>query len=133
MNIIDNTSFSLKIKYEDTSFLFTVDAEHKEERDIVKAGYDIGCDDLQVAHHGSEISTRYLWLCDADVIIYRTDMQGHIICIIDESKVNFDVEWNPDADTLVGAGSDSHSIPQEPSRSTVDAVRSESDGLEELE
>lgn len=140
-SILNNTSIVLKVKYGGTSFLFTADAEQEEERDIMNAGYDISCDVLKVGHHGSETSTRYLWLREAapsyavissgknspyghpsedvlsklrdgDVIVYRTDMQGHIICNSDGSEISFDLDRNPDADTLAGAGPGSNSSPK---------------------
>lgn len=129
----NNTSIVIRISYGNTRFLFTGDAEVVEEDEILDAGYDVSCDVLKVGHHGSNTSTGYRWLreaspkyavisCgkdneyghptestlsklrDADVTVYRTDMQGHIICTSDGETVNFSVERNADADTLSGAG-----------------------------
>lgn len=129
----NNTSIVLKIQYGATSFLFTGDAELDEETEILNAGYDISCTVLKTGHHGSSTSTGYRWLreanpeyavisCgngneyghpheavlsrfrDAEVKVYRTDLQGHIICRSDGTTVTFEVEQNPNADTLAGAG-----------------------------
>lgn len=129
----NNTSIVLRIVYGNTSFLFTGDAETIEEGEILDAGFTVDCDVLKVGHHGSETSSGYRWLRetspsyavisvgngnsyghphestmsrlrDADVTVYRTDMQGTIICYSDGNTVTFDVERNNDADTLSGAG-----------------------------
>lgn len=141
----NNTSLVIKIQYGSTSFLFTGDAEYDEESEILDAGYDVSCTVLKVGHHGSSSSTSYRWLRsaapqyavisvgtgnsyghptdatlsrlrDADVVTYRTDMQGDIICTSDGTSVTFDVKRNADADTLAGAGAGgNHSadLPQE--------------------
>ena len=46
-------------------------------------------------------------LRDADVTVYRTDMQGDIICTSDGKVVSFSVERNADADTLASVGPNS--------------------------
>ena len=43
-------------------------------------------------------------LRDADVTVYRTDLQGTITCITDGSEYAFMVQKNPNADTLYDAG-----------------------------
>ena len=43
-------------------------------------------------------------LRDADVTVYRTDLQGTVTCITDGSEYAFMVEKNPEADTLYDAG-----------------------------
>lgn len=129
----NNQSIVLMIQYGSTRFLFTGDAELEEENEILDAGYDIKCDLLKVGHHGSQSSTGYRWLReaapayavisvgtdnsyghptedvlsrlrDAEVTVYRTDLQGHIICSSDGSTLSFRTERNSDADTLAGAG-----------------------------
>lgn len=141
----NNTSLVIKIQYGSTSFLFTGDAEYDEESEILDAGCDVSCTVLKVGHHGSSSSTSYRWLRstapqyavisvgtgnsyghptdatlsrlrDADVVTYRTDMQGDIICTSDGTSVTFDVKRNANADTLSGAGAGgNHSadLPQE--------------------
>ncbi len=127
---INDTSIVTKITYEETSFLFTGDAERESEQDILEKGTDISADVLKVGHHGSENSTTYPFLReimpeiavisvgegnkyghpteealsrlrDADVKVYRTDMQGHIKITSDGKNLtvttnkNQDIETNP--------------------------------------
>jgi competence protein ComEC len=124
----NNISIVLKIVYGETSFLFAGDAERPEEAGILEAGYDISATVLKVGHHGSDTSTTYPFLreimpeyaiisCgkgnsyghphentlsrlrDADVTLYRTDIQGTVICVSDGETVVFTVERNADART----------------------------------
>lgn len=111
----NNGSVVMKIIYGDTSFLFTGDAERKEEQEILKAGYDISATVLKIGHHGSKNSTTYPFLRevmpryaiisvgdnsyghptddtlsrlrDADVKVYRTDVNGDIIAESDGKTV----------------------------------------------
>lgn len=129
-NDINDTSIVTKITYGETSFLFTGDAERDSEQDILERGTDISADVLKVGHHGSENSTTYPFLReimpeiavisvgegnkyghpteealsrlrDADVRVYRTDMQGHIKITSDGKNItvttnkNQDIETNP--------------------------------------
>lgn len=132
----NNTSIVLKVEYGDTAFLFSGDAEQSVETSIIEEGYDIECTVMKVPHHGSDTSLSYRWLneampeygiisvgannsyghpCedtlsklrDADVTVFRTDLQGHIICTSDGKSVSFEVEKNEDADTLADAGAGS--------------------------
>ena len=132
----NNLSIVLRVVYGDTAFLFTGDAEREEEQDIVDAGYFLQSTVLKVGHHGSANSTTYPFLReimpeyavisvgadntyghpaedvlsrlrDADVEVYRTDMQGDVICTSDGETVSFSVARNADADTLGGIGSNS--------------------------
>lgn len=125
----NNTSIVLRIKYGETSFLFTGDAEREAEQDILDKKYNLASTVLKVGHHGSDTSTTYPFLReimpkyavisvgngnsyghptdatlsrlrDADVKVFRTDMQGTVICKSDGKTVSFAVEKNPDADTL---------------------------------
>jgi competence protein ComEC len=124
----NNTSIVMKITYGETSFLFTGDAERAEEADILEAGYDLSATVLKVGHHGSETSTSYPFLrgimpqyavisCgtgnsyghphdntlsklrDADVTLYRTDLQGTITVVSDGKTVNFTTEKNETVQT----------------------------------
>lgn len=148
----NNTSIVLRIVYGETSFLFTGDAETVEENEILDAGYTVDCDVLKVGHHGSETSTGYRWLReaspsyavisvgegnsyghphestmsrlrDADVTVYRTDMQGTIICYSDGYNVSFEVENNANADTLSGAGAGGNHT-EEPEDTTAQSADS---------
>lgn len=53
-NDLNNCSIVIKLSYDDTSFLFTGDAEKKELEQITG---DISADVLKVGHHGSNTST----------------------------------------------------------------------------
>lgn len=114
----NDTSIVMKITYGDTSFLFTGDAERTAEADILDAGYDLSATVLKVGHHGSDTSTSYPFLReimpeyaviqvgkdnsyghptentlsrlrDADVKVYRNDLQGDIVCTSDGKSVTF--------------------------------------------
>ena len=124
----NNMSIVMRVTYGETSFLFTGDAERALEQDILEAGYDISATVLSVGHHGSDTSTTYPFLreimpiyavisCgrdnqyghphdnllsrlrDADVTVFRTDMQGTIIAVSDGRTVSFTTERNADAQT----------------------------------
>lgn len=132
----NNTSIVLRVVYGETSFLFTGDAEREEEQDILAAGYTIQSTVLKVGHHGSANSTTYPFLReimpeyavisvgannsyghptedtlsrlrDAEVTVYRTDMQGDVICSSNSKTVFFTVDRNADANTLGGIGPNS--------------------------
>ena len=128
----NNSSIVLRVDYGQTSFLFTGDAETQAEADILDAGYDVSATVLKVGHHGSETSTGYRWLRavapayaviqvgtgnsyghphestmsrlrDAEAELYRTDLQGHIVCRSDGQTVTFTTqkqtaETNPTAE-----------------------------------
>lgn len=125
----NNTSIVLRIVYGTTSFLFTGDAEREEEQDILDSGCTLSSTVLKVGHHGSSNSTTYSFLReimpeyavisvgsdnsyghpteealsrlrDAEVTVFRTDMQGHIVCRSDGVNVKFSVQKNADADTI---------------------------------
>lgn len=134
----NNTSIVLRIVYGNTSFLFTGDAERDEEQDILNAGYTLKSTVLKVGHHGSDTSTSYPFLReimpevgiisvgqgnsyghptedtlsrlrDADVKVYRTDMQGDIVVTSDGKAVTVVPSKNADADTLASAGAGQNS------------------------
>lgn len=117
----NNTGIVLRISYGETSFLFTGDAEREVEERILDSGTDVQSTVLKVGHHGSETSTSYRFLYevqpkyavisvgadnsyghphdavtsrlrDADVEVYRTDLQGDIICTSDGKTVMFSTE-----------------------------------------
>ncbi len=124
----NDTSIVLKVVYGETSFLFTGDAERTAEADILDAGYDLSATVLKVGHHGSDTSTSYPFLReimpeyaiiqvgegnsyghptedtlsklrDAEVKVYRNDLQGTIICTSDGKTVSFTTEKNESAQT----------------------------------
>ena len=144
----NNSSIILKIEYGETSFLFTGDAERNAEQVILNAGLDLSATVLKVGHHSSDTSTTYpfLWeimppyavisvgtdnsyghpaedtlsrLRDADVTLFRTDMQGDIYCTSDGKHVSFSVSRNADADVFGGIGNNSTQKPEtQPSEDT---------------
>lgn len=125
---LNNTSIVLKITYGETSFLFTGDAEREEEQEITAKDYDLSATVLKIGHHGSENSTSYVFLReimpeyaiisvgkensyghpaeetlsrlrDADVKVYRTDLQGDIIAKSDGKKVTVTPSKNANIET----------------------------------
>ncbi len=117
----NNTSIVLKVEYGDTAFLFTGDMETDAENDMLdwwEGRMDFGCDVLKVGHHGSNTSTGYRFLNEANptygvisvgegndyghpheeplsrlkqagVIILRTDKLGHVIAFSDGETIRF--------------------------------------------
>lgn len=114
----NNTSIVLRVAYGSTSFLFTGDMESSAEKDLVESGVELKSTVLKVGHHGSTTSTSYQFLRavaptygvisvgtdnqydhpnddvlsrlrDADVTLYRTDLQGDIICTSNGSTLTF--------------------------------------------
>lgn len=119
----NDTSIVMKVTYGETSFLFTGDAERTAEADILDAGYNLSATVLKVGHHGSDTSTSYPFLReimpeyaviqvgkdnsyghptedtlsrlrDADVKVYRNDLQGDIVCSSDGKTVSFTTTKN---------------------------------------
>ena len=117
----NNRSIILKVKYGKTSFLFTGDAEREAEQSVLNSGMDLSSTVLKVSHHGSSDSTTYPFLRavmpkyavisveknndynhpsdivlgrlgDADVKVYRTDMNGDIIFTSDGDVVTASTE-----------------------------------------
>ncbi len=126
---VNDSSIILKIDYGKTSFLFAGDAEWEAENTATYSGYDLSADVLKVGHHGSDTSTGYVFLReimpkyavisvgksnnyghphdlplsrlrDADVKVFRTDLQGDIYCISDGETITFSVKKNANADTF---------------------------------
>lgn len=126
------------VEYGDTSFLFTGDAEREAEEAVLDQ--DLSADVLKVGHHGSETSTSYVFLNevlpdyaiisvgagnsyghpddavlsrlrDADVQVFRTDMQGDIVVTSDGENITITPSRNANAltnPTLVdGSGQNS--------------------------
>ncbi len=114
----NDTSIVLRVEYGKTSFLFTGDMESVAERDLLDAGVNLQATVLKVGHHGSSSSTSYRFLRevapqyaiisvgegnsynhpnedvlsrlrDADVGLYRTDLQGDIICMSNGEALTF--------------------------------------------
>ena len=114
----NDTSIVLRIVYGETSFLLTGDMETSAEADLLDAGVELRSTLLKLGHHGSSTSTSYRFLRevaptygvisvgtdnsyghpndevlsrlrDADVILYRTDLQGDVICSSDGKTLTF--------------------------------------------
>ena len=134
----NNTSIVLRIDYGQTSFLFTGDAEREAEQVILNSGANLKATVLKVGHHGSDTSTTYPFLReimpqyavisvgtgnsyghptentlsrlrDADVKVFRTDLQGDIYCTSNGKTVSFSVKKNSNADVFGGIGNNSTS------------------------
>lgn len=117
----NNTSIVLRIDYGKTSFLFTGDAERPTEEILLERNANLSATVLKVGHHGSDTSTTYPFLRsvqpkyavisvgkdndyghpheealsrlqDADVEIFRTDLQGDVFCTSDGTNVTFGTE-----------------------------------------
>ncbi len=124
----NNSSIVLRLMYGDTSFLFTGDAEREAEQVILNSGCALRSDVLKVGHHGSDTSTTYPFLrevmpqyavisCgadnpyghpdkgvlsrlrDAQVQVFRTDLQGDILCTSDGTTLTWEVEKNANVGT----------------------------------
>ena len=139
----NNSSIVLRIDYGKTSFLFTGDAEREAEQVILNSGTNLSATVLKVGHHGSDTSTTYPFLReimpqyavisvgtdnsyghptedtlsrlrDADVTVFRTDLQGDVFCSSDGQTVTFSVSKNADADVFGSIGNNSTQKPTEP-------------------
>jgi len=120
-NDINEYSAVVKIIYGDTAFLFMGDAGTSSEGQIIA---DVSADVLKVGHHGSRSSTSQAFLTkvapiyavisagmdnsyghptdeilsrlnDANVGVYRTDLQGTVVFTSDGSKVTANKEPSP--------------------------------------
>ena len=119
----NNTSIVLRVDFGETSFLFTGDMERTAEEDLLESWAWLEADVLKVGHHGSDTSTSYPFLRevdpdyavisvgenndyghpsedtlsrlrDDDVTVYRTDLQGDVVCTSDGTSLTFTVERN---------------------------------------
>ena len=113
---VNDDSLVLRLVYGDTSFLFTGDMTAKAEKELINDGLSVRCDVLKVGHHGSSGSSCYQFLyeaqpkiavisCadgnkyghpheetlsrlrDADVTVYRTDVDGSVVIFSDGMSV----------------------------------------------
>ena len=125
----NNNSLVLKIDHGNNSFLFTGDAENKEELDILHTSVNLKSTVLKVGHHGSASSTGEEFLAAVDpavaiiscgedneyghpteevlerlksheVQILRTDLQGDITFFEKSGVLICEVERNKDANVL---------------------------------
>ncbi|GAB6136878.1 MBL fold metallo-hydrolase [Halanaerobaculum tunisiense] len=118
---LNNYSAVTKVKYNNTSVLFTGDAEAKAEHQMINSKADIKADILKVGHHGSHSSTSKLFLKKVkpkyailsvdkhnkynhpsqkiisrlknnNTNIYRTDQQRTIIATSNGNKIDFNTK-----------------------------------------
>lgn len=123
INAADSNNNSVVIKLENgsTSFIFTGDAEEKNEQDMIKPDVNLDCDVLCVGHHGSSSSTSWDFLeattpsyaviscgidnqynhpsaetmgklSDMGIPVFRTDKQGTVIAQSDGTSIIWNVE-----------------------------------------
>ncbi len=119
----NDNSLVIKLTHGSNTFLFTGDAENAEESDIVASGENITSTVLKVPHHGSSTSSSAAFVNAVapkyavisvgvnnsyghpgdDVVqrlessgakIYRTDLNGDIICTSDGQNLSFTTEKN---------------------------------------
>lgn len=124
----NDTSIVLRVDFGENSFLFTGDMERTAEADLLESGAYLEADVLKVGHHGSSTSTSYPFLRavdptyavisvgenndyghphedtmsrlrDDDAIVYRTDLQGHIVCTSNGQDLTFTMQKNADIQT----------------------------------
>lgn len=136
----NNNSIVLKVNAGETAFLFTGDAEETAEKDILQAGCDLQADVLKVGHHGSSTSSSQAFLQavkpkyavisvgvgnsyhhpeeealqrlqSIGAEIYRTDLQGNIVCTTDGKNIAFNC--NSVSDTEVYADAARNNTPAE--------------------
>ncbi len=134
---VNNSSIVLRLVHGENSFLFMGDAQRESEADILDSNQVVKSDVLKVGHHGSETSSSYRLLyevspeysiisCgennqyghphesvmsrlyDAETKVFRTDMQGSIICKSDgesllfKTERNFGIDTNPQKQPFAG-------------------------------
>lgn len=135
----NNTSIVLMIRYGETSFLFTGDAEREAEQALLDSGAELKADVLKVGHHGSDTSTSYPFLRevmpeyavisvgegnsyehpeegplsrlrDAGCKILRTDLNGDIIISSDGKKLSVTTDKTATEEQLLTPGGKTQSI-----------------------
>lgn len=129
----NNTSIVLKVTYGNTAYIFTGDAERETEQAILNRGADLSATVLKVGHHGSDTSTTYPFLReimpeyaiisvgegnsyghptdntlsrlrDADVTIYRTDLNGDIYITSDGQSVSITTDKSASQEDIMTPG-----------------------------
>ena len=149
----NNTSIVLKITYGSTAFLFTGDAEREVEQAILNRGADLSATVLKVGHHGSDTSTTYPFLReimpeyaiisvgtgnsyghptdnnlsrlrDAEVNVYRTDLNGDIYVTSDGQSVSISSDKTAAIDEIMTPGSSVTTSP--PATQKPDPVQNDS-------
>ena len=129
----NNTSIVLKVTYGNTAYIFTGDAERETEQAILSRGTDLSATVLKVGHHGSDTSTTYPFLReimpeyaiisvgegnsyghptdntlsrlrDADVTVYRTDLNGDIYLTSDGQSVSITTDKSASQEDIMTPG-----------------------------
>lgn len=135
----NDSSIILMIRYGETSFLFTGDAEREAEQAVLDSGAELKADVLKVGHHGSDTSTSYPFLRevmpeyavisvgegnsyehpeentlsrlrDAEAEILRTDLNGDIIISSDGKELTVTTDKSATEEQLLTPGGKSRSI-----------------------
>lgn len=135
----NDSSIILMIRYGETSFLFTGDAEREAEQAVLDSGAELKADVLKVGHHGSDTSTGYPFLRevmpeyavisvgegnsyehpeentlsrlrDADCRILRTDLNGDIIISSDGKELTVTTDKSASEEQLLTPGGKKQSI-----------------------
>lgn len=110
---LNNCSAVIKIQFENTSFLFTGDAEERELEDITA---DISADVLKVGHHGSSTSTSNKFLTKVNpkiavISLGRNNDYGHPHKSTIKCLNNIDAEiYRTDKDRTIIVMSDGQNI-----------------------
>jgi len=118
---LNNYSIVCMVTHGENKFLFMGDAEKDAEGDLLETNADIDADVLKAGHHGSNSSSTMKFLSAVYPLstvvsvgadnsynhpsekaiqrilkyskdIYRTDLQGNIICISDGNNISFEFE-----------------------------------------
>ncbi|MBQ9988886.1 MAG: MBL fold metallo-hydrolase [Clostridia bacterium] len=116
---LNDWSIVLRVEYGARSFLFCADAERPALQDILNTGRTVASDVIKMGHHGSSSSAydKFLeavnptwavitcetgndynhphietveWLKENQILLFRTDKQGHVAAITDGQTI----EWN---------------------------------------
>ena len=130
----NDNSISLRLTYQDTSFLFMGDTTEDTEPDVMSQTKNLRSDVLKIAHHGSKYSTTEeffarvnpTWgviscaednhygfpsarvlnlLRSSGTKVFRTDEQGSLVATSDGSEIN----WNASPSTTWKAGENKQS------------------------
>ena len=127
----NDTSIVVRIDYGETSIIVTGDAEYTSEYMMIDSGLPLKADVLRVGHHGSYTSTTQEFLeavgpqyavisCGkgndyghphqvtlnklAGIELYRTDLQGTVLCVSDGHNIRFTVEKETQEDLYQSPG-----------------------------
>ena len=125
---LNNQSLVLRLDYENTSFLFTGDAEKQVEKELLESNFYLEADVLKCGHHGSSTSSIKAFvdrvnpsaaviscgknndynhphietiniLKSKDIEIYRTDLSSTIVARSDGNTISFSTHTNTETST----------------------------------